>query len=658
MRLSRELRCELYRRMLRIRHFELAAIKEIREGNIPGVCHSSIGQEGVIAGSCLALSNEDKMTGNHRSHGHPIGKGAALKPLMAELMGKVTGVCQGRGGSMHLADISVGSIGESAIVGGGIPLAVGAALTAKVRKSSGVSLCFFGDGASNEGVFAESINMAAIWKLPVIFLCENNGYALTTPQMKSHAQPDIAKRAEAYDMPGVIVDGQNAEAVYEATCEAVERARRGEGPTLIEAKTYRFDEHSIDLSIQMPYRESSEIEFWTKERDPIEIHKASLLRDGLDEETLAAIEQEVLNEVAEAVSYARESPFPERSSVFDNLYSRPQNPQAILETDERKDVPTARLSYMQAIVEAQREEMQRDEGVILIGQDISCYGGTKLFQSFDETRLWNTPISEAAQAGMGIGAALTGLRPIVDLTIANFVYLASDQIINQAAKLHYMTAGQLKVPVVFRLSMYYNISMAAQHSDRPYPLFLNVPGLKIVIPSSPAEMKGLMKSAIRDDNPVLVFEDCNLWSVRENVSKDPDFLIPIGKAAIKRPGTDLTLVAIGAAVRTALSAAEELAGEGISAEVVDPRSIAPMDKETLIRSIAKTGRCIIVENANRTGGVGAEIAAVLCEEAFESLKKPIQRIATPDVHIPFSPILEKALYPTKDGIIAAARRIL
>lgn len=315
------------------------------------------------------------------------------------------------------------------------------------------------------------------------------------------------------------------------------------------------------------------------------------------------------------------------------------------------------LTYMQAIVEAQREEMLRDERVILVGEDIAVYGGKGLFDSFDEKRLRNAPISENSFTGMGIGAALTGLRPIIDLTIASFVYLASDQIINQAAKLRYMTGGQLRVPIVIRACTYHNRANAAQHADRPYPFFMNVPGLKIVAPASPADMKGLLKAAIRDDDPVLVFEDSNLWARRELVTTDRDFLVPIGQAEIKRAGSDVTIVAIAGCVPKALVAADMLEKEHISAEVIDPRTLVPLDKQTLLASVAKTGRLVIVDNSHRTCSVASEIAAVVAEEAFDSLRKPIQRVTTPAVHIAFSAALERPLYPSAEGIAAAVRRI-
>jgi acetoin:2,6-dichlorophenolindophenol oxidoreductase subunit beta len=317
-----------------------------------------------------------------------------------------------------------------------------------------------------------------------------------------------------------------------------------------------------------------------------------------------------------------------------------------------------RISYIDAIVQAQIEEMQRDERVILIGEDLAIYGDWKVAGTFGTRRVWSTPISENSFSGMAVGAAMTGLRPIVALTIASFMYLAADQIINQAGKLHFMTGGQMKVPAVFRCTMYYNSSIAAQHSDRPYPMYMNAPGLKIIAPTTPSDMKGMLKSAIRDDDPVVVFEDSTLWTVKEEVSTDPEALVPIGKADVKHEGSDVTVVAIAGCVKHALAAAKHLESEGISIEVVDPRTLVPLDKETIIRSVAKTGRLIVVDNANRTCGAAAEIAAIVGEEAFESLKRPIIRLTTPDVHIPFSPVLEKPLFPSQSSIVAAVTRLL
>jgi pyruvate/2-oxoglutarate/acetoin dehydrogenase E1 component len=316
------------------------------------------------------------------------------------------------------------------------------------------------------------------------------------------------------------------------------------------------------------------------------------------------------------------------------------------------------MTYMEALVQAQIEEMERDARVILMGEDIAVYGGGKLVERFDARRIWSMPISETSFTGMGIGAAITGLRPIVDLSISSFMYLASDPIINQASKLRYMTGGRVQVPVVFRCCMYYGASIAAQHSDRPYPVFMNVPGLKILCPTTPADIKGLMKSAVRDDDPVMVFEDTKMWPLKGEVPTDPEHLVPIGVADIKRAGDDVTVVAVGGAMRHVLQAAEQLAKEGISVEVVDPRTLKPLDTATIVESVARTGRLVLVENAHRLCSVTAEIAAVVAEEAFESLKRPIQRVTAPDVHVPFSPVLEEHVFPNRDKVIAAVRKVL
>lgn len=317
---------------------------------------------------------------------------------------------------------------------------------------------------------------------------------------------------------------------------------------------------------------------------------------------------------------------------------------------------TTELTYLSAILEAEKEEMARDPNVILIGEDIALYSASGVLGKLDPKRIWNAPISELGFSGMAVGAAITGLRPIVDLTIASFVYIACDQIINQAAKIRFMTGGQVRVPVVFRMSMWHNGANAAQHSDRPYPMFMNVPGLKVIAPATSADMKGMLKSAIRDDDPVIVFEDNDLWGKKEAVPTDPDFLVPLGKAAVRRAGTDVTIVSVAGCLLHALPAAEQLAKEGISAEVIDVRSLVPLDKATILASVAKTGRLVVADYAHRTAGAAAEIAAIVAEEGFATLKAPIQRVTTPDVQIPFSPKLERPLYPNKEKIAAAARK--
>ena len=325
-------------------------------------------------------------------------------------------------------------------------------------------------------------------------------------------------------------------------------------------------------------------------------------------------------------------------------------------------------SYLGAIGEAQREAMAADSRVIIMGEDVEAnvygtMGGGKsradkgdFLQMFGANRIRNTPISEEVMVGAAAGAAMTGLRPIVDLSYSTFLYMAMDQFINQVAKSRYMFGGQASLPVVFRSAMFYGLSTAAHHSDRPYPMFMNMPGLKIMVPASPTDAKGLLRTAIDMDDPVMSFEACMLWGMKEDV-QDGEFRIPFGVARTVRQGTDVTLVAISSAVQQSILAAQKLEAEGISVEVIDPRTLVPFDSEAVLNSVARTGRLVIADPANRTCGAAAEISAIVAEQAFDCLKAPIMRITTPDTHIPFSPALEKQLYPNAEKIADAVRKV-
>jgi pyruvate dehydrogenase E1 component beta subunit len=326
------------------------------------------------------------------------------------------------------------------------------------------------------------------------------------------------------------------------------------------------------------------------------------------------------------------------------------------------------MSYLGAIGAAQREAMEADERVVIIGEDVEAnvYGTTgagksrkdkgDFLEMFGANRIRNTPISEEVIVGAAAGAAMTGLRPIVDLSYSSFLYMAMDQFVNQVAKNRYMFGGQASMPVVFRSAMFYGLNTGAHHSDRPYPMFMNVPGLKIVVPSTPYDAKGLLRSAVDSDDPVLTFEACLLWGTKGEVPEE-EYRIPLGEARTVREGSDVTVVAISSAVPEALAAAESLAEDGLSVEVIDPRTLVPFDTEAVIRSVQRTGRLVVADPAHRTCSAAAEISAIVAEEAFESLRAPIVRVTTPDTQIPFSPALEKQLYPSRAGIADAIRRV-
>jgi pyruvate dehydrogenase E1 component beta subunit len=318
------------------------------------------------------------------------------------------------------------------------------------------------------------------------------------------------------------------------------------------------------------------------------------------------------------------------------------------------------LNYLQAIREAQFEEMTRDERVILMGEDITSnmFGTTDGFtEAFGTRRVRNTPISENIIVGAAAGAAMTGLRPIADLTIANFIYLAMDQFVNQVAKNRFMSAGQASLPVVYRAVLFYGGSNGAQHSDRPYPMFMGVPGLKVIAPTTPYDIKGMLKAAVRSDDPVICFEDSTLWMEKGEVPEE-DYVVPLGRAAIRQPGDDVTVVAVAGAIRPTLAAAEELASDGVSVEVIDLRSLVPLDRTTILDSVSRTGRLVVVDPAHRTCSAASEISATVAEDAWGDLVAPIVRVTTPDVQVPVSPSLEADLYPTAQRIAAAIRRVL
>ena len=321
----------------------------------------------------------------------------------------------------------------------------------------------------------------------------------------------------------------------------------------------------------------------------------------------------------------------------------------------------ARKSFLEAIRDAQFEEMTRDSRVFMMGEDhtSNLFGATTGFvESFGRERVRDTPISEAGFIGAAAGAAMVGMRPIVDLTIASFIYPAMDQLVSIVSKSRYLYGGQARLPLVLRLSMFYGNSTAAQHSDRPYPMLMGVPGLKIIVPSSALDVKGLLKSAVRDDDPVLCFEDAGLWSSKMEIPEGEDLLLPLGKAAVRREGRDVTVVALAACVAQALAAAAELAGEDVSVEVIDPRTLVPLDAQTILRSVRKTGRLVAVDPAHRTCSAASEIAAIVAEQAFDALRAPVLRVTTPDTHIPFSPPLEARLFPSKARIVEAIRAVV
>jgi pyruvate/2-oxoglutarate/acetoin dehydrogenase E1 component/TPP-dependent pyruvate/acetoin dehydrogenase alpha subunit len=665
------------RQVMEIRALENNIANLLGKAVLKGASHLYAGQEAVAVGAVSALRDDDLITSTHRGHGHahahgdrqartPQAKQDHYNKMMAEVLGKSGGYCKGKGGSMHIADVEHGNLGATGIVGGNIPVAVGAALAQKLQGTDRVVVCFFGDGAANEGTFHESLNMASIWDLPVVFVAENNMYGMSVPFKKVTKLPDIASRACAYGIPGEVVDGMDVLAVRGVVSRAVDRARRGEGPTLIEAKTYRYYGHSH--SDPRAYRTREEEAEW-KLRDPIIVMKENLKSvKMLTEPEFEALEAAVDKKLDTAMQFSNSSPEPKAEEVGTDVFAPAKFTSADYETDRRLRIAIAKgevkreISYAAALVEAAREEMLRDPKVFIMGEDVGLYGGAygatrDLFKEFGEWRVIDTPISEATIGGAAVGAAMAGMRPIAEIMYVDFTPLAMDQIANQGAKNRYMFGGKTSVPMVIRTEGGAGRAIAAHHSQSLESLWTHFPGIYVVMPSSPYDAKGLLKAAIRDDNPVMFIEHKMLYKEKGFVPEE-DYIIPFGVADIKRPGKDATLVTYSRQVLNALEAANKLAGEGIDVEVIDLRTLKPLDIDAIVGSVKKTGRLVGVTEAYENTSFINEVMMQVNEQAFDYLDAPMVRVAAANVPVPRAEVLEDEVIPNVGRIMAACRKVV
>lgn len=695
----------LYKQMQYIRAFESVIIK-LRNGELvpfegykfSGATHLSIGQEGSAAGANAALRGDDYITSSHRGHGHGIAKeGYALRAMddgqlkdflkgvsfksekadlleqamevhlyrtMAEFMGKEEGYCRGRGGGMHIADFNVGHLGANAIVGGSIPIATGAGMASMFQGDDKVTLCFFGDGATNNGVFCESLNMACMGQfekgVPVIYYIENNQFGMTGRTRGEITGIDyLAKRGWAYNDKGMhaeVVDGMNALAVQDAVGRAAEICRSGDGPVLLEVMTYRYMGHS--LSDQSLYRNDEEIDLW-KCQDAIGLMKQELVQAGVADPTeLEDIEKEIYQQMEDITIAAAKSEFPDPSTIYEGLFSdsttdvvdakyatTEYNKELVKDDRDGK----GRMPYRRAIAEAMTEEMIRDNRVVFYGEDVAEHGGAfaatrGLIETFGRKRVFNSPISEVAICGSAVGMAMTGMRPVVELMYIDFILMSMDQLGNQAAKNKYMFGGKAKVPMVCRTAIGGGKGYAGQHSQSLEAIATQIPGLKVVAPSTSADAKGLLKTAIRDDNPVIFLEHQLLYGDRDVVPAG-EYLVPFGKAATRREGADVSIFSYSYMAKVSEQAAELLAEKGVSAEIIDLRSLVPLDTDAIIESVKKTNFAAIVSQAPGRGCYGEHIAFEIQKFAFDYLDAPVELIAAHECPPPMAPTLEEEFMP-------------
>jgi len=658
--LDKTMLVQMYEKMTRIRAYEEKVTELYAMGRLPGFLHSYAGEEAVAVGICANLRRGDYVTSTHRADGHCIAMGTSVSSLMAEAMGRRSGCCNGKGGSMHVVDIENGVLGASGIVGSGIPIAVGAGLSARIRRTDQVSAAFFGDGAVATGAFHESVNLAAAWNLPVLFVCENNRYSTWTPFSVVSRTENVADRAAGYGIPGIIVDGMDVISVYNVARAAVSRARSEKGPTLIECKTYRFSGHHT--GDPDTYRPKAEKDEWIR-KDPIKKLREALMTKGFaSEEELNRIEEAARREIGESVGFSEAQPYPANDEALrDVFFEARSGSEREISGEPTKDA--REMSFRDAITEAIREEMVRDERVFTYGQGFmgkrgGAFGVTKGLQDiFGPERVRDSPISELAMIGCAHGAALTGMRPVVEIMYNDWVTLAMDQIVNHVAKARYVSAGRVKVPVVIRTVTGGYSSSGPHHSQCFESWFMHVPGIKVILPSTPYDAKGLLKAAIRDENPCLFMEAQALYFTKGPVP-EKEYVVPLGKADLKKEGADITIITWSRMVRPSLNVADRLEKEGVDVEVVDVRTLVPLDKKTIMESVKKTRLALVVHEACKTGGAGAEISAMLTEEAFDYLDGPVRRVAAPDVPTPFSPPLERYVVPDETRIEGELREAL
>jgi 2-oxoisovalerate dehydrogenase E1 component len=639
--------------MVTIRLFEERCLA-LSADSIAGSIHLCGGQEAIPVGARSALEPGDKAVATYRGHGWAIEWGVPLVELLAEICQRAGGVNGGRAGSPYMMAPEHGFIGENSIVGAGVPIAAGVALAAKLNGTGRVCVVSIGDGAMNQGSTHEGLNFAAVRDLPVILIVENNDWSEMTPIVQTAKVTDLAERAAGYGIPGVTIDGNDPDAVRAAVSTAAARARDGAGPTLIEAKTVRLMAH---YNRDIEHYRTNEDKERSKERDPLPRLRTRLLKAGAAEADVAALEATVSEELDGIVAQVLAMPKPDPATARDHVIASPASagPPVGGETNE--------LAYWQAVNSALQAELATRPETLLYGEDVGFAGGIfgctrGLQKEFGAERVFDTPISESAILGSAVGAAIEGMRPVVEIMWGDFILVALDQLINQAANVRYITRGSRSVPLVVRMQQGTTPGSCAQHSQSLEALLAHIPGLRVGLPSRPDDAYSMLRAAIGDPDPTIVIEARSLYQTKGDVLM-LDAAPPIGGAAFRRRGSDLAIISWGPMCLEAERAAVTLALEGIETTVLDLRWLSPLDDAAIADAVATgDGRVLVVHEANLTGGFGAEIAARIGERHFTELRAPVQRLGTPDVRIPSSPALQAALLVGESAIVAAAHHLL
>jgi 2-oxoisovalerate dehydrogenase E1 component len=644
------------REMLLIRRFEERCLELSSQGEIAGSVHLCLGQEAIPVGAMQALGADDRVVATYRGHGWALARGVPVDPLLAEICQRRTGINGGRVGSPLIWAPEYGFIGENSIVGAGAPIATGVALAALARGEDRVVAVSLGDGAMNQGSTHEALVFAAARSLPVLFICENNGWSEMTATSEMFRVEDIAQRASGYGMTGVVVDGNDPEAVYAAVADAAKRARGGQGPTLLECKTARLSGH-YNRDIQH-YRSESDIEA-AKTADPVERLRRKLAElEERSAQSLEAIETDVQQIVDAAAQAALNAPAPDPEH-----YDSPATINALASDYAARTQSGSELTYIKAVTAALDAELTTRQEVLVYGEDVGKSGGIfgasrGLQQRHGEHRVFDTPIAESAILGSATGAAMEGLRPVVEIMWGDFLLVALDQLINQAANVRFVTGGTRTASLVVRTQHGVTPGSCAQHSQSLEALLAHIPGLKVGIPATPQDAYSMLRAAVADPDPCILFESRALYQDKGTVDLDAD-IETVGGARLRRSGSDVVIITWGAMLHQALAAADTLQTEGVSVAVLDLRWLTPIDHTAIAGVLnASSGRVIVAHDANLTGGFGAEISAMVHELHFDLLDAPVKRIGAPDIRIPSAPTLQAALLPDAETIVSVARSLL
>lgn len=662
---------DMYRNMVLSRELDRRMLALQRQGRI-GTYAMLEGHEAVQIGSAMALRPDDFVFPSYREHGVQVTHGLPIDVLLAYWKGLPN---SGWDAEKYRSGIVTVPIASQ------LPHAVGYSYYRRLQGQDVVTAVYFGDGATSEADFHAGMNFAGVWRTPTVFVCANNLYAISVPYELQTASPTIAQKADAYGFPGVRVDGMDPIAVYLATKEAVDRARSGGGPTLIEAMTYRYGAHATADDPTL-YRSDEEVARW-KEKDPIDRLRRFLeRRDLIDERDAEKVAMEVTDAVNGAIASIEAEPLPDRSDairhgfaripahVVDQLHAMQRahgetetvfDPSEVWQVGEDRlpEGPTEQMNMADAINAALHEAMDRDPRTIVLGEDVARAGGVfriteGLLDRFGSDRVIDTPLNESGIVGTAVGMALAGGRPIAEIQFEGFVYPAFDQIVSHLGRFRFRTRGHSTVPVVVRMPNGAGIGAHEHHCDSPEAYFVHAPGLVVICPSTPTDAKGLLAAALESEDPVIFLEPKVLYRAGREEVPTGHYTLPIGRARVRQTGSDLTLVTYGGIVPVSLAAA---ARSGVSVEVIDLRTLFPWDRETVLESVKRTGRLLLVQEPQGSAGVAADVAAVVAEEALYDLQAPIGRITGFDVPWPQFAIEKHALIDI-DRVVAGIEKVM